>query len=192
VSVRHTIVTWSAGLAFGRDPFETTFPALVSNLEECPKMSTTLVLLVLAAVWCGYLATWWRDSRRQAARRGNQITNFSSGMGTLGGSSVSSAVGSLGMAARQFELMPRSINAAARRRQQIVTGLAGAAAVTLLASFVFGAPAVLLHVMIDMALGGYAYAMVQRRNLAAEREIKVQMLHPERVASIAGRRLVNG
>ena len=52
----------------------------------------------------------------------------------------------------------------------------------------FGLIALLVHLVIDLAIVAYAYAVVQRRNLIAEREMKVQMLHPERVASLDAER----
>ena len=51
-----------------------------------------------------------------------------------------------------------------------------------------GLIALLVHLVIDLAIVAYAYAVVQRRNLIAEREMKVQMLYPERVASLDAER----
>jgi hypothetical protein len=65
------------------------------------------------------------------------------------------------------------------------------AVVTLLGAMAFGLYAVLLHLLVDAALGAYLYAIVQRRNLAAEREIKVQMLYPDGVTPLASRRRQN-
>lgn len=59
---------------------------------------------------------------------------------------------------------------------------------TLLASFVLGPATMVAHVLIDMALVAYGYAVVQRRNLAAEREIKVQMLYPENITPLQPQR----
>lgn len=152
-------------------------------------MSTSIVLLVLAAGWCAYLAVWWKDARKTASHRSDGIQTFSTGMGTLGGSAARTiAAPSL----RNVELKPRSAGAAARRRQQIFTALGALAALSLLASFVLGLVAVFAHLLLDAALIAYAYAVVQRRNLHAEREMKVQMLYPEGVTPLhATRRTAN-
>ena len=152
-------------------------------------VSTSIVLLVLAAGWCAYLTMWWKDARKTAASRTDRIDSFSSGMGSLGGSASRSLQAPV---LRPVELKPRSSGAAARRRQQVFTALAGLAVLTLLASFVLGLVAIVAHLLIDVALVAYGYAVVQRRNLAAEREIKVQMLYPEGVTPLhAQRRSVN-
>ena len=152
-------------------------------------MTTSIVLLVLALGWCAYLAIWWKDSRKVASSRTDAISSFTSGMGSLGGTTARNA-GPLG--ARAYDLKPRSSGAAARRRQQIFTGLGALAVLTLLASFVIGPVALLAHLVIDATLVAYAYAVVQRRNLAAEREMKVQMLYPEGVTPLPQmRRTVN-
>lgn len=144
-------------------------------------MSTSIVLLVLALGWFVYLAVWWRDSRKVATSRTDAISSFTNGMGSLGGT-ASRSVNPL--AGRPYDLKPRSVNAAARRRQHIFTALSGLAVASLLASVIVGAIAFLAHVIIDGVLVAYAYAVVQRRNLHAEREMKVQMLYPESVATL--------
>ena len=161
-----------------------------STWRDLNIVSTSIVLLVLAAGWCAYLAVWFKDARRAAARGNDAIRTFSSGMGTLGGSSSgSSALASL----RAIELKPRSVGAAAQRRRQVLTVLGALAVVTFLAALVVGAVGVLVHLLADAALLGYAYAVVQRRNLHAEREMKVEMLYPEGVTPMhAARRTVNG
>jgi Flp pilus assembly protein TadB len=153
-------------------------------------MTTSIVLLMLALGWCAYLAVWWKDSRKVAASRTDAISTFTSGMGSLGGSAARTSVNPL--AGRPYDLMPRSAGAAARRRQEVFTGLGALAVLSLLASLVIGPIALLAHVIIDCTLVAYAYAVVQRRNEAAEREIKVQMLYPEGVTPLHDlRRTVN-
>ncbi len=144
-------------------------------------MSTSIVLLVLALGWCAYLAMWWKDSRKVASSRTDAISSFTNGMGTLGGSAARSVSP---LAGRPYDLKPRSSGAAARRRQQIFTGLGVLAVLTLLAAVVVGPVALLAHVIVDCTLIAYAYAVVQRRNLHAEREMKVQMLYPEGVTAL--------
>ncbi|MEM8707981.1 MAG: hypothetical protein AAGE98_16070 [Actinomycetota bacterium] len=152
-------------------------------------MSTSIVLLVLATGWFAYLAVWFKDARKASHGRSDAIQSFSSGMGSLGGTTARP----LSLTGAGFELRPRSVGAAARRRQQVFGVLGSLAVVTLLAAFVLGPIAVLAHVLIDVAIVAYAYAVVQRRNLAAEREIKVQMLYPDGVTPLHAqpRRTVN-
>ena len=63
--------------------------------------------------------------------------------------------------------------------------LSVAAALTLFAAIGIGGIAVLVNVVIDLALLSYCYALLQRRNNEAEREIKVHMLYPERARELA-------
>lgn len=152
-------------------------------------MTTSIVLLVLALGWVAYLAIWWKDSRKTAATRANTMSSFAGGMDSLGGSTARTTPM---LGGRPTGLKPLSSVAAARRRQQIFTGLSGLAVLTLLGSFAIGPIALFAHVLTDCALGAYTYAVVHRRNLAAEREIKVQMLYPEGVTPLhEARRTVN-
>ena len=147
-------------------------------------MPTSIVLLALAAGWSIYLVVWWRDARKTTSFGRDRMGSFSSGMGSLAGSNPRvPLVGSVGSAA---SLKPRTMADAARRRHQIGMVLGTAAVVSLLAAFVLGAVAVLAHVIADLALLSYGYGCVHRRNLAAEREIKVQMLYPEGVTPLHG------
>lgn len=148
-------------------------------------VSTSIVVLVLAAGWCAYLMMWWKDARKTAVSRTDRIDSFSSGMGSLGGSASRSLQGPV---LRPIELKPQSSGAAARRRQHVFTALVGLAVLTLLASFVLGPATMVAHVLIDMALVAYGYAVVQRRDLAAEREMKVQMLYPENITPLQPQR----
>jgi Flp pilus assembly protein TadB len=152
-------------------------------------MSTSIVVLVLAVGWCAYLAMWWKDSRKSVGARSDRIDAFSAGMGSLGGSASRSAQG---LRLHPLELKPQSSTAAAQRRRQVTTVLSGLAVVTLLASFVLGVVAIIAHVLFDVALVAFGWAAIQRRNRAAEREIKVQMLYPEDVTPLhAPRHSVN-
>lgn len=144
-------------------------------------MKESIVLLVLGACWAGYLAWYWRENRRATPHRVDGIRAFSSGLGSLGGSTArASTMSSFNGAS----LAPRTAVGAARRRRDVLVGLSAGAAVTFLAAISLGGLAVVLHVLFDIALLAYGYAMVQRRNVEAEREMKVHMLHPgERVVA---------
>lgn len=153
-------------------------------------MKESIVLLILGACWAGYLGWYWRENRKTSHRRSDGIRAFSSGLGSLGGSASRSSAFSPSVPA----LAPRNSNEAARRRREVLIALCAAAVLTFFAAIGVGGIAVLVHVVIDIALAAYGYALVQRRNDEAEREIKVHMLYPERVPErqVAPRQVVNG
>ena len=154
-------------------------------------MSTSIVLLTLAAGWGIYMVVWWRDARKTTSFGRDRMGSFSSGMGTLGSSSPRMPLSiTAGSAA---SLKPRTMADAARRRRTIGVALGVAAVVSLLAALVLGPVAVFMHLFTDVSLIWYSYGCVRRRNLAVEREIKVQMLYPEHVTPLRGheRRTVN-
>jgi hypothetical protein len=153
-------------------------------------MKESIVLLVLGASWAGYLGWFWRENRKTSHRRSDGIRAFSSGLGSLGGS----ASRSYGFGSSVPALAPRTASDAARRRREVLVILAVAAVLTLFAAIGVGGVAVLVHVVVDIALAAYGYALVQRRNDEAEREIKVHMLYPERAggARPRPRQVVNG
>jgi hypothetical protein len=62
-----------------------------------------------------------------------------------------------------------------RRRANILFGLLGAMAVTLLGGLVFS-KLLLVHVALDLLFVAYCAMLVRARNLAAEREMKVRYL----------------
>ena len=138
-------------------------------------MKESIVLLLLGACWAGYLGWYWRENRKTSHRRSDGIRAFSSGLGSLGGSASRASVASPALPA----LAPRSATDAARRRREVLLTLSTAAVLTLFAAIAIGGAAVLVHVVVDLALAAYGYALVQRRNDEAEREIKVHMLYPE-------------
>ena len=149
-------------------------------------MSESIIFLVLALVWVGYLAIWWRDSRKVSSHRSDRISSFSRDLGSLGGSrrSAGPSLGPASGGALSFagSLLPTSPAAAAQRRREVLVGLSVLALVTLLGALAFGPVFLLLHVIVDIALGSFAYACMQRRNEAAEREMKVTMLYPSAAA----------
>jgi hypothetical protein len=152
-------------------------------------MKESIVLLVLGACWAGYLGWCWSENRRTTNRRSDGINAFSSGLGSLGGSAARTNVFRPGGSS----LTPRTVSDAARRRREVLVGLGTLAVLTLFAAIGMGGIAVFIHVFVDLALVGYGYALVQRRNDEAEREIKVHMLYPERAPQPvgAGRQAVN-
>jgi len=153
-------------------------------------MKESIVLLILGACWAGYLGWYWRENRKTSHRRSDGIRAFSSGLGSLGGSATRASAFTPAISG----LAPRSINEAARRRREVLMALCVSAVLTFFAAVSVGGVAVLVHVIVDLALASYGYALVQRRNDEAEREIKVHMLHPERAPQpqLAPRQVVNG
>lgn len=152
-------------------------------------MSESIVLLVLGACWAGYLAWYLRGHRQASPNRHDRTRSFSAGMGTLGGSSARSLNGVI----RPPALAPRTVDEAARRRRDVLLALGATCVFTLLATIALGPVALFVHVLADLAFAVYGYAVVQRRNEHAEREIKVHMLYPERRRTPAvARRAVNG
>ncbi|MEM7141165.1 MAG: hypothetical protein AAF548_09040 [Actinomycetota bacterium] len=150
----------------------------------------SIALLILGACWVGYLGWYWRENRRTSDRRRDGIRTFSSGLGSLGGS----ANRAVSFTPAIPSLAPRTALDAARRRREVLLGLGVAAVVTFFAVIGIGGALVLaVHVLVDLALVGYAYLVVQRRNDEAEREMKVHMLYPEhRVEAPEPVRAVNG
>ena len=153
-------------------------------------MKESIVLLVLAACWAGYLGWYWRENKKTSHHRSDGIRAFSNGLGSLGGSASRAGAFSSSVPA----LAPRTAYEAARRRREVLVALVAAAVLSLLAAVAIGGLAVLVHVVIDLALASYGYAVVQRRNDEAEREIKVHMLYPDQAArpALRPRQAVNG
>ena len=69
-----------------------------------------------------------------------------------------------------------SARAARKRRRDVLYTLLAASAVTLLMGLVLGTPALLLHLLVDVALGGYVYLLITMQRSKAERDIKVAFL----------------
>ncbi|MEZ5167979.1 MAG: hypothetical protein R2695_16385 [Acidimicrobiales bacterium] len=144
-------------------------------------MKESIVLLVLGACWAAYGAFYVRDSRRSSHRRSDGIRSFSSGLGSLGATALRSPGFDRGSAG----LAPRTASDAARRRREVALSLVVLALITFFAALSFGGVLVVFHLLVDVALAAYGYALMQRRNDAAEREMKVHMLYPERQVDLA-------
>jgi len=135
-------------------------------------VTTSIVLLGLVAVWGAYLAVWWRDNHTGTTQRSDMIRSFNRGLDSLG----ATAAHRMGDQGRPTNLLPRSAGEAAQRRRLVISCLGGLATTTLLLSFVLGSMVLLANLVIDAAFAWYCYAVVQRRNLEAEREMKVTLL----------------
>ena len=118
-------------------------------------MTTSIVLLVLSAGWAAYLAVWFKDARKVSQDRTDTISSFSHGMGSLGARPLAldrsplPAWCSPSFSRRRCSPSPRG-----RRLPW------HSAALSFLAAFVFGLIALLVHLVIDLAIVAYAYAVV--------------------------------
>ncbi len=153
-------------------------------------MSESIILLVLGACWAAYLSWYWRVNRRVPTGRGDRIRSFASGLGSLGGSAGRSQP----VAILQPALTPRSADAAARRRRDVLMAIGVICVLTLLAAIALGPLVLAVHLLADVVLVAYGFAVLRRRNRVAERDIKVHMLYPERQAQTTAsvRRAANG
>lgn len=80
---------------------------------------------------------------------------------------------------RQEGGIPPSVlaaRAARKRRREVLYTLLASCGVTLLMFFVVGPAALVLHLLCDLALGGYVYLLVNAQRAKAERDIKVAFL----------------
>jgi hypothetical protein len=143
---------------------------------------TSIVLLVLVAAWAGYLFLWWKDARGAAPGGRNGMRSFSRQLGSLGGNPSRSPMASIDAVMRTADLgrAPRTANAAARRRRDVLVALCALATLSLLTVPILGDRALVVHVLFDLTLLAYGYGLIRRRHLSAEREIKVRMLYPDR------------
>jgi len=146
---------------------------------------TSIVLLVLVGAWAGYLFLWWKDARAGAPTGRNGIRSFNRQLGSLGGAVPRSLMPTFESIVRTTDLSraPRTIDDAARRRREVLVVLGAIALISLLAVPVVGGLALSVNVLIDLMFLAYGYAMVRRRHLSAEHEIKVRMLYPDRPAA---------
>jgi len=64
------------------------------------------------------------------------------------------------------------------RRRDVLAVLAGLAVFTLLLALAFGGPLILAHLLVDAALAGYVYLLVQLRKDAAGRPVPVRYVPP--------------
>ncbi|MFQ5558652.1 MAG: hypothetical protein ACE5GB_14255 [Acidimicrobiales bacterium] len=146
---------------------------------------TSIVLLVLVAAWGAYLFLWWKDGRVSVPSRRDDIRGFNRSLGSLADTSARSVGSAVDVMGRGAELarMPRTAIEAARRRREVFLVLGALAGATLLAVPLLGSRALAVSVFVDALLLAYAWAVVRRQHLNAEREMKVRMLYPDRPAS---------
>lgn len=135
------------------------------------------VLILLAVIWAAVLIPPFLRQRSEG-RPGHSVSSFTNHLNVLGrttpGAQRSASLPPIDVASGPG--MPHGRSAARRRRLNVLCVLAGAAGFTLLLAVALGGPAILLHLVADAALGGYAFLLVQLRKDAAERTAKVRYL----------------
>jgi hypothetical protein len=149
---------------------------------------TFIAIVLLVAAWAALLLPDLRK-RHGSSRRGDAIASFSRQLSTLErarpGHRPNARVvafpqrgGAPVPAARQAgSLAPRSRSDARRRRTNVFFGLVTVAVITLLAGVVLSPLLLVLHILADAALAAFAWALVDRRNRAFERETKLHLLN---------------
>ena len=150
---------------------------------------TLIVLAVLATAWLAYFALWYRESRSASPVRRNSMQSFSIFLGALGESIVDPrnqrwSGPSGGRVRRQGELFdtPRTPQEAFRRRRHVMAVLTAAALASLLAVPSFGAIPLAFHLLTDLVLASFVYGAVRCQHAAAERDMNVRVLYPDRPA----------
>lgn len=137
------------------------------------------VLILLAIAWAIVLVPPFVRSRSEG-RPGSSVISFRQGLDVLGraapGPSLPSFRGGRDVLPGTGSGTPRGRALARKRRRDVLFALGGAAAFTFLLAVAFGGTMVALHLLVDAALAGYVYLLVQMRKAAAERAHKVRYL----------------
>ena len=143
-----------------------------------------LVLVVLAIMWAGALLPPLLRSRSEG-RPSDSIGQFQDRLTVLERATPGTVAPAFrlhrsahgGMAIASPAALARRHQQ--ERRKQILLGLAGLAAVTLVLGL-FMHQLLLVHLLVDALIAGYVGALVYLKNLAAERKAKLRFL-PEAV-----------
>ncbi|HEX7131355.1 MAG TPA: hypothetical protein VF228_02200 [Iamia sp.] len=144
------------------------------------------VLILLAIVWAIVLVPPLVRNRADL-RPGSSVSSFRQDLAVIGRTTPTSSlrppslpgVGpSAPMAGPGAPLpgTPSGRSAARKRRRDVLFTLGGVAGFTFLLALAFGGPMLLLHLVVDVALAGYVYLLVQMRKLAEEQAVKVRYL----------------
>ena len=158
---------------------------------------TLIVLTVLAAAWLGYFALWFRD--RWASRlRSDGMVGFSQPLDASGrGAALTVSVGEGAKPLGDLLEPPRTRQQALRRRRHVAAMFVAVALGALLSVPVFGASALVVHVMADVGLLLFAFGSVHRQQVPAMGLADVRVLYPDRPApsdamAMPLRRVANG
>ncbi|NLV54248.1 MAG: hypothetical protein GXY13_01410 [Acidimicrobiales bacterium] len=136
------------------------------------------VLILLAIAWAAFLLPPIVRNRA-AVRPGRSVNTFRHDLAVLGRATpgTTGRRSSLAGAAR-LPGTPTSRAQVRRRRRDVLAVLAGLAVFTLLLALAFGGPLILAHLLVDAALAGYVYLLVQLRKDAAGRPVPVRYVPP--------------
>ena len=151
--------------------------------EEENRAVTLIVLTVLAVVWLGYFALWFRERREARPARHDGMLSFNRSLDALGRGAA--PVGSIGEGAKPLtDLLepPRTRQQALRRRRHVAAMLVTLAIVSLLAAPVFGPGSLTVHVLADVGLLVFAFSSVRRQPVPAVSLASVRVLYPDRPA----------
>jgi len=140
-------------------------------------------MTVLATAWLGYFALWFRDKRASRSPRGDDLDGFTPSFDALarGAIPIRSFEESPRSRGDLWEL-PRTPEQAHRRRRQVATTLGALALASLLAVPVFGATALVVHVVVDVVLLLFAFGSTHRQQPPAINLADVRVLYPDRPA----------
>ncbi|QXC63259.1 hypothetical protein KSP35_10990 [Aquihabitans sp. G128] len=137
-----------------------------------------LVLVILAVVWAAVLIPPFVRNRRDG-RPDNSVVSFRAQLSTLERATPGTSLRTLGTAPHGGPALPLTMNRgdAKRRRRDVLVGLLGATAFTLLLAVVVGGTLVtLLFLASGGALSAYVYALRQMKLRTMERVAKVRPL----------------
>jgi cytochrome c-type biogenesis protein CcmH/NrfG len=136
---------------------------------------TFIAIVLLAAAWAALLLPDLRG-RGRPSRRSDSIAMFNRQLSTIErarpGHHPTARV--VAFPQRAGAPMPRSPHAARssmqarRRRQNVLAGLVAVAVVTLAGGVLVSPVFFALHLLVDAALGGFVWLLVEHRNRAAE------------------------
>lgn len=136
-----------------------------------------LVLVILAVVWAAVLVPPFVRNRRDG-RPDNSVLSFRAQLSTLERATPGTTLRPYASPTRPASA-PRASAAVKRRRRDVLVGLAGATAFSLLLVLAFGgAVLTLLFLATASAFGLYVYALRQMQMRAIERQAKVRTLRP--------------
>ena len=147
------------------------------------------VLILLAIVWAIVLVPPLVRNRADL-RPGSSVSSFRQDLAVIGRTTPTSSfrpsslpgVGpslpsvASGRGGAPLAGTPSGRAAARKRRRDVLFALGGVAGFTFLLALAFGGPLLLLHLLVDVALAGYLYLLVQMRKLSEEQAVKVRYL----------------
>ena len=147
------------------------------------------VLILLAIVWAIVLVPPLVRNRADL-RPGSSVSSFRQDLAVIGRTTPTSSFrpsslpgvghaipsGPSARAAAPLAGTPSGRAAARKRRRDVLFALGGVAGFTFLLALAFGGPLLLLHLLVDVALAGYLYLLVQMRKMAEEQAVKVRYL----------------